>query len=155
MNSVKQLRLRLINGVNTNDGLIYSEGFDLMNLVELQFLKKMCKNYVIEGFVIEISKFSKGEYIDKTIENEFVPFLEYICAEENGKDFLYKGENFLKMPYHIIRDSILDVNYDIELLLSIIYPNDIEITLKEIYEIFQIENKREKLISPLINLSKK
>lgn len=134
MDNIKQLRIRIINGVNFEDGFIYSDGFDLMNIVELQYLKNICQSYIIEGFSVETSIFDKGEHKRQHIKNEFHPFLEYIHADKMKNGFLFQGELFSEMSYHIVRASILDVNQDISRLLNSIVLGDIEKTLEEIVQ---------------------
>ena len=140
MDNIKQLRLRIINGVNSDGALIYSENFDLMNIVDINLLLKVCFKNIIQGFTIETSTFEKGTYQNSEIKNEFNPIVEYINAEDQGSNFSFKGEIFSKMSYHFISESILDVNTDIVLLLNMIVPGDIEATMNYILNMFEVPN---------------
>ena len=141
MNNIKQLRIRIIDGVNTHEGeRIYSEGFNLTDLIEVEYLKRFCKSCIIDGFIIETSTFEKGKHQGGYGENEFQPFLEYIHAVKDNKDFIFHGEIFPIMPYHIISNSVLDVNNDISLIFAIINPNDIQGTIESISETFELNS---------------
>lgn len=140
MDNIKQLRLKIINGVNSDGELVYSEDFDLMDIYDLKLLLKTCIKNLMPGFLIEASTFEKGTYQNKEMLNEFNPIVEYINAEDRGKDFVFRDEIFSKMPYHFISESILDVNADILLLLNVIVPGNIEATMNCIQNIFKFEN---------------
>lgn len=149
MSNIKQLRLRIIEGVDQEGALSYSEGFDLMNIIDIQYLKNLCKKCIIEGFSIETSTFNKGEYNNQCRENEFQPFVECLHAKKLKNGFSFHNELFAKMKYHIIRDSILDINHsDMLLLLASIIPGDIEETLNGIKEEFELGNygKKPKIV---------
>lgn len=120
---LKQLRIRIIEGINSEGEFEYSEGFDLTNLSDVDFFKHIeHKIKYLYGFILEGSNFKKDDYVQQTGSNEFNPILEVIQADDLGKDFKVGDDLYRKMPYQIIYDSILEVRNDLHDLL--IYAQD-------------------------------
>ena len=125
---IKQLRIRLFQGVNSDGEIIYSDNYDLLDQNDIDLLKLFInKIYYLKGFIIEKSYFDKGTYDKKYGMNEFQPVIEVICAENKEDTFIYGNDIFSKMEYHVIKDSIIDVRNNLnELLINSKYGiNDI------------------------------
>lgn len=123
---VKQIRLRLIDGVDSEGALTYSEAYDLCDKVSIETLGNLLiKKGYLYGFLVETSSFNEGTYNKKYGENEFRPFIEVIYAEDNIDSFKFINDVFNKMSYHITKDSILEVRNDlIELLINAKYSEN-------------------------------
>lgn len=120
---LKQLRIKIIEGINSEGEFEYSQGFDLTNLSDVELFKHIeHKIKYLYGFILEGSSFEKGDYVQQTGSNEFNPILEVIQAADLGKDFKIGDDLYRKMPYQIIYDSILEVRNDLHDLL--IYAQD-------------------------------
>lgn len=120
---VKQIRLRLIDGIDSEGAISYSDGYDLRNKIEVKSLEELLtKKGYLYGFLLETSNFEAGTYNYKYGENEFKPLVEVIYAEDSINSFKFINDFFRKMPYHITKDSILEVRNDlIELLINAKY----------------------------------
>lgn len=111
---VKQLRLKLISGINTDGEIIYSESYDLTDRSDIDLLQLFVNKIIyLKGFIIEKSYFEKDKYNQKFGENEFQPVIEVIQAQKIDNNFVLDNDIFRKMEYHVIRDSILEVRNDL------------------------------------------
>lgn len=119
---IKQIRLRLINGIDSEGTIIYSDAYDLCNKIEVKSLEKLLiKKSYLYGFLLETSNFEIGTY-NQDNENEFKPLVEVVYAEDNIDNFKFINNMFNKMSYHITKESILEVRNDlIELLINAKY----------------------------------
>lgn len=119
---IKQIRLRLINGIDSEGAIIYSDAYDLCNKIEVKSLEKLLiKKGYLYGFLLETSNFEVGTY-NQDNENEFKPFVEVVYAEDSINNFKFINNMFHKMSYHVTKNSILEVRNDlIELLINAKY----------------------------------
>lgn len=116
---IKQLRLKFFKGINSDGEILYSDSYNLNSKIDTNILKHIAKeNKFLKGFIIEGSNFEEGTYNQDFKENEFLPIFEILHGENLGNEFKIGDDNFNKMPYHVIEDSILDVrNYLYEVLI--------------------------------------
>lgn len=123
---IKQIRLRLIDGVDSEGAFAYSEAYDLCDKVSIETLGNLLiKKRYLYGFLVETSSFYEGTYNKEYGENEFRPFIEVIYAEDNIDSFKFINDVFSKMSYHITKDSVLEVKNDlIELLINAKYSEN-------------------------------
>ena len=136
MKQIRQLRLGLALGVDSEGAITYSETYDLMDARDLVLLKNGFSPSMVKGFSVETSTFKEGEHTKDDIENEFHPLVTCLCAQVKDKHFIFDNETFATMPYHVIRESILDVQNDLQLLVNNIMPGDMEDALATAKEIF-------------------
>lgn len=124
--NVKQIRLRLIDGVDSEGALAYSEAYNLCDKTSIKILRNLLmKKGYLYGFLVETSSFNEGTYNKENGENEFRPFIEVIYAEDNIDSFKFINVVFNKMSYHVTKGSILEVRNDlIELLINAKYSEN-------------------------------
>lgn len=116
----KKLRLKLIDGVNVEGKITYSEPYDLTEKVDIKTLQTLLKEKkYFPGFVLEKSFFNEYE------ENEFYPIFEVVYALDYVNSFNFLNNVFYKTDYHIVKESILEVrNYLKEVLINSKYGID-------------------------------
>ncbi len=146
---IEQLRLKLIEGINYEGEIIYSNTYSLTDIKDINLLKLFInQNNYLSGFIIEKSYFKENTYNKKYGENEFEPVIEVICAEELNDNFKFCNEIFKKMTYQIIKNSILEVRNNLnELLINSKYGiNDVIESTNEMIKYSSKAKKLKKLI---------
>lgn len=155
MSSIKQLRLKLIMGLNYENDVVYSEAYNLMNKNELRNLRSACmQNHFFEGFIIEQSSFEEGTYKEQE-ENEFQPLLSLLYAENvDEHNFRFRGQTFARMPYHVITKSILNPKDEILSIIASVNLNDINRIANYINEILENNNSKKYLTEVIKKMMK-
>lgn len=123
---IKQLRLRLIEGINFNGNIIYSAGYDLMDKSDIDLLQLLTNKITyLYGFVLEKSYFEINTYNKDCGKNEFEPVIGVVCDESWTDDFTIANDKNSNNSCYVIRDSILEVRNDLnELLINSRYGVD-------------------------------
>lgn len=110
-----QIKLNIVEGATTEDGLIYGETFDLTSIDDLNDLKNYTDKNYVRGFSVDIVTY---EY-NKIVKTQKI--IEHLHAYSNGSEFcLYDNNDMYSiLPYQIIHDSHLDIALEMHIIYNI------------------------------------